>query len=493
VSVSLEAKASDAGDVTVDINFDPQLREPSNQDIAVLKQIEFYFSEGNLRRDVFLRDHMKEHGGWAQISTIADFGKVKQITPSVTEVATALCMSSLLEVDILRMMVRNNTGTELPEYMETLPRTVCVENIRIGTTIPDMEATMSQFKHPVSYVQIPQDAVNGRALGFAFVEYSSAEVAQEVVAAAAAQGSDARGAKSWRGAKDKVVCCMKADWEKRRKKGKNKERKQERKAKNQDVKQQARLASSPDEPALSNSLGRRDLGSPPLPPKSKNSPNLGPKKSPNLGPKKSPSLGPKKKSPSLGPKKSPYLGGQDGSKGGKGEGKGSRHRSDSRSPPLYPQGQEPPSDMMFTLDAPPATAAEAQERTMSGSGGAVSIADDEEWWKNRKQKKKYEPPVSSGEERPQRLKLKPRSRTSSVARAEDPMAKGPNHTNCGFAAGRGKRMPLPPMNASAPLFVPGSLSGSLDGGNMSGSMDISAPSFSPSGGVFGMSPSGMSL
>lgn len=315
---------------------------------------------------------------------------------------------------------------------------------------------------------------------------------------------------------------MKADWEKRRKKGKNKERKQERKAKNQDVKQQARLASSPDEAPLSNSLGRRDLGSPPLPPKSKhspkNSPNLGPQKSPNVGPKpspnlgpkkppsnlgskKSPNLGPKKQSPSLGPKRSPNLGSQNGSKGGKGgEGKGSRRRSHSRSPLLYAQGQDS-TDMMFTLDAPPATVAEAQERTMSGSAGA----DDEEWWKTRKQKKKYEPPVSSGEARPQRLKLLPRSRTSSVAKlnGEDPMAKGPNHTNIGFGAGRGKRLPMLPMSSSAPqtmpLLVPGTMSESLDGGNMSGSMNISAPSFSPSNGVlasngvFGPSPSGMSL
>jgi len=36
----------------------------------------FYFSDGNLRRDVFLREHVQANEGWAHIATIADFGKV---------------------------------------------------------------------------------------------------------------------------------------------------------------------------------------------------------------------------------------------------------------------------------------------------------------------------------------------------------------------------------------------------------------------------------
>merc|ERR1711871_1568757 len=141
-------------------------------------------------------------------------------------------MSSVLEVDLAAMHVRS--AGELPEYAETLPRTVCVENLRISATIDRVEEMLAPFGHPISYVQIPQDAVSGHSLGFAFVEFASAEAAEAVVKAAAAQAADARGVKSWRGAKDKVVCCMKAEWEKRRKKGKNKERKQERKARQRD-------------------------------------------------------------------------------------------------------------------------------------------------------------------------------------------------------------------------------------------------------------------
>merc|ERR1711871_1788877 len=105
------------------------------------------------------------------------------------------------------MLVRS--GIELPEFVETLPRTVCVENLRVGTTIEKVEEMMATFGHPVSYVQIPQDASTGHTLGFAFVEYESAQVAEEVVKMAAEQAADARSANSWRGAKDRVQATMK--------------------------------------------------------------------------------------------------------------------------------------------------------------------------------------------------------------------------------------------------------------------------------------------
>jgi len=110
--------------------------------------------------------------------------------------------------------------------------------------------------------------------------------------------------------------------------------------------------------------------------------------------------------------------------------------------------------------------------------GAVSIADDDEWWKNKgqkKEKKKYDTSGFTGEARPARLKLLPRSRASTVGGApiavaggEGKMAKGPERGNVGFGAGRGKRIPIPtagvalhPMSVDACEFRPGSYSSSI--------------------------------
>ena len=64
-------------------------------------------------------------------------------------------MSSVLEVDSSQTLLRNMQVEEMPEYAETLPRTVCVENLRISATIETVEDMMKPFGHPVCYVQIP--------------------------------------------------------------------------------------------------------------------------------------------------------------------------------------------------------------------------------------------------------------------------------------------------------------------------------------------------
>ena len=86
-----------------------------------------------------------------------------------------------------------------------------------------------------------QDAVSGYNLGFAFVEYATAEIAEEVVRNAAQQAADARSVKSWRKAPENVQCCMKADWDGRRKKGKKAERREKEKKDRKD-KQDAKAA-----------------------------------------------------------------------------------------------------------------------------------------------------------------------------------------------------------------------------------------------------------
>jgi len=80
---------------------------------------------------------------------------VKQLTTDVSAVVRALLLSSVLEVDSTRTLLRNFQVEEMPEYAETLPRTVCVENLRASATIETVEGMMKPLGHPVCYVQIP--------------------------------------------------------------------------------------------------------------------------------------------------------------------------------------------------------------------------------------------------------------------------------------------------------------------------------------------------
>ena len=114
----------------------------------------------------------------------------------------------------------------------------------------------------------------------------------------------------------------------------------------------------------------------------------------------------------------------------------------------------------------------------------MSIADEEqEWWLQKKEKKKYEPPVPSGEQRPTRLKLLPRSRSKTVGQeGEGIMARGPDREGNGFGAGRGKRIVPPPSESRAiPIVTPeqGGFNVNAPAFFSSTPPNINAPEFTP--------------
>ncbi|GAA0138275.1 RNA metabolism protein [Lithospermum erythrorhizon] len=63
----------------------------------IVKQIEYYFSDGNLEGDYYLRSLMDDEG-WVAISHIADFKRVKRMTTDVSLILDTLKTSSSIEV-----------------------------------------------------------------------------------------------------------------------------------------------------------------------------------------------------------------------------------------------------------------------------------------------------------------------------------------------------------------------------------------------------------
>ena len=56
---------------------------PEGQTRSVLRQIEYYFSDSNFPKDKFLMAEVaKSEEGWVDLTTIANFNKVKQMVPS---------------------------------------------------------------------------------------------------------------------------------------------------------------------------------------------------------------------------------------------------------------------------------------------------------------------------------------------------------------------------------------------------------------------------
>ena len=84
---------------------------------ALRNQINYYFSEENLAKDMFLRKKMDSQG-WVEIEVIAAFNRVRMLTPDLSIIASALSSSETTEVSADGMFLRARVGHErwvLPE------------------------------------------------------------------------------------------------------------------------------------------------------------------------------------------------------------------------------------------------------------------------------------------------------------------------------------------------------------------------------------------
>ncbi|ORY73061.1 hypothetical protein BCR35DRAFT_269055, partial [Leucosporidium creatinivorum] len=74
---------------------DPRVLDPTRY--WLLGQLEWWFSVDNLCRDLFLRSKM-DASGWIDISIIASFNRIKNLTTDQSIVRDTMCFTPLLEV-----------------------------------------------------------------------------------------------------------------------------------------------------------------------------------------------------------------------------------------------------------------------------------------------------------------------------------------------------------------------------------------------------------
>ncbi|KAI3725259.1 hypothetical protein L1987_65040 [Smallanthus sonchifolius] len=81
--------------------------------ISVRNQIEYYFSDQNLKTDQYLISLMDDHG-WVSISTIADFKRVKSMSTDIPLIVEVLQSSTTLEVQGEKVRKREDWSKWIP-------------------------------------------------------------------------------------------------------------------------------------------------------------------------------------------------------------------------------------------------------------------------------------------------------------------------------------------------------------------------------------------
>lgn len=107
---------------------DPQLLS------KLVKQIDYYFSQDNLCKDLFLRQNMDEQG-WVPISLIAGFNRIKHLTKDAQFILVALHTSSVVEVNGDKVRKQNDwMNWLLPANQIPVPSSSATNNLdRLAT------------------------------------------------------------------------------------------------------------------------------------------------------------------------------------------------------------------------------------------------------------------------------------------------------------------------------------------------------------------------
>ena len=114
--------------------------------------MEYYFSLQNLCRDIFLRSKMDD-SGWILVSVIANFNRMRLLTPDQTVIVDALIGSAIVELsaDGLLMRPRDNWRNwvlpmEQRDPTAHAPAAMLYPTLSgTSSVVPDRQATFKSF------------------------------------------------------------------------------------------------------------------------------------------------------------------------------------------------------------------------------------------------------------------------------------------------------------------------------------------------------------
>ncbi|KAH3869873.1 la-related protein 7-like [Dreissena polymorpha] len=143
----------------------------------IRNQMEFYFSDANLRKDRFLKKAIDATSdGYIALETFLTFNKIKTLTEEVHVLAEAIHnKSQMLQVNAEKTHVKRTTPIQCDVNVDD--RTVYVECLPHNV---DHEWVRKVFSAcgKVAYVSLPRYNSTGDLKGFAFIEFETTEGAE---------------------------------------------------------------------------------------------------------------------------------------------------------------------------------------------------------------------------------------------------------------------------------------------------------------------------
>mmetsp|Transcript_91878 Transcript_91878/g.260119 ORF Transcript_91878/g.260119 Transcript_91878/m.260119 type:complete len:820 (-) Transcript_91878:119-2578(-) len=158
----------------------------------VRRQVDFYFSDANLRRDKFMQRKISEGNGLVALSTILQFNRIRGLRCRYpAQLAQAIRKSDMLVLSEDKTKVQRDLSKAPAEHVDPTARTVYIEGLPLTFGIDDLAHYLARHGC-VRLVELPHHKQTREPRGFCFVEYS-----KEEEAAAAVAGLDGVWPSSW--------------------------------------------------------------------------------------------------------------------------------------------------------------------------------------------------------------------------------------------------------------------------------------------------------
>mmetsp|Transcript_40175 Transcript_40175/g.29635 ORF Transcript_40175/g.29635 Transcript_40175/m.29635 type:complete len:329 (+) Transcript_40175:41-1027(+) len=149
----------------------------------IKKQVEFYFSDSNYRKDTFLRAAAESDSeGFVPISVLLTFNKLRNIASNIDDVANAVADSDLLVLSADKLKVKRREP--LPEVDTSADRTLYVKGYPLDDPNVSIESIASYFSSfgKVNMVKL-RKTVEKTFKGSALIEFSTVAEMNEALKA----------------------------------------------------------------------------------------------------------------------------------------------------------------------------------------------------------------------------------------------------------------------------------------------------------------------
>jgi lupus La protein len=148
-------------------------KDMSTNDLKALKQLEFYFSDSNFRRDNFLRGKANENEeGFVEIAVLLTFNRLKQLCNDAEKLATLASISAKLIVSEDKKLIRRSN--KLPNNDNSKFRTMYASKIPVTETLDSLiELFTNNNTLKVLSLRMRRDRETKAFNGTAFIEYGT--------------------------------------------------------------------------------------------------------------------------------------------------------------------------------------------------------------------------------------------------------------------------------------------------------------------------------